>query len=326
MRGEVARLSTYAVLCLFLHCVGVTAAFSSTPTSSFSESDEVFQTLADLEWSSNRLITTIAEVNVADFSPLVQQKAEFAGSLSSSETETLRQSFVRSCGAMLEDETTAQLMRKQLAQFYASALTTREAQALTAGYENGGMQDSSDLHELRQVFIANELRDLLQTNWRFFKMSTQGMAPTLLPGDHFTIKKAAYQKDAPNRGDIIAFRYPADDTKIFVKRVVGLPQDRIEIRDKQVYVNGRRLMEPYIQHTDPSILAVDQNPRDNLPAVTVPANAYFVMGDNRESSLDSRYWGYVSRDKVLGKAIFIYWSMDPSTKVPRWDRLNQLVQ
>jgi signal peptidase I len=268
---------------------------------------------------------TIAGVDVAGFSQQLQQELEFAGPLTPAETETLRQSLVRSCRTMLEDETTAQLMKTQLAQFYASALTSTEARALIVGYETRGMKDSSDLHELRQVFIANELRELLQTHWRAFKMPSPAMLPMLLPGDYFTIKQTAYQLDEPERGDIIAFRYPEDETKIFVKRVVGLPQDRLEIRDKQVYVNGRLLREPYVQHTDPSILTLAQNPRDNLPAVTVPANAYFVMGDNRESSLDSRFWGSVSKDKVLGKAMFVYWSTDPVTKVPRWDRLNQPV-
>jgi signal peptidase I len=328
MCGEIVRLSTYAVLFLFVLCVEVTAAFSASPTipaSSFSESDEVFQQLAELDVSSNRLMMTITGVDTAEFNQLLQPNPELAVPWTSSETESLRQSLVRSCRTMLEDETTAQLMKTQLAQFYASALTSQEAQALIAGYKTGGMKDSSNVTWLRQVFVANELRELLQTHWRAFKMPSQAMIPMLLPGDHFTIKKTAYQEDEPKRGDIIAFRFPEDETKIFVKRVVGLPQDRLEIRDKQVYVNGRVLMESYVQHTDPSILAIDQNPRDNLPAITVPANAYFVMGDNRESSMDSRFWGYVSKDKVLGKAMFIYWSMDPNTKVPRWDRLNQPV-
>jgi signal peptidase I len=269
---------------------------------------------------------TIAQVDVAGFSHLLQQKPDFAGSLTSSQTETLRQSFVHSLTIMLEDEITTKLVKTQLAGFYASRLTPAEAQAVTAGYANEGLKNSSELQELRQLFIADHLQDVMRAHWRAFKVPSQAMIPTLFPGDHFIIKKAAYQTDEPRRGDIIAFRYPEDETKVFVKRVVGLPHERIEIRDKQLYVNGRPLKEPYIQHIDPNVMTLAQNPRDNLAPVIIPPHAYFVMGDNRDSSLDSRFWGYVSKDKILGQAMFIYWSIDPSTKLPRWDRLNRPVQ
>jgi signal peptidase I len=269
---------------------------------------------------------TIAQVDVAGFSHLLQQKPDFAGSLTSSQTETLRQSFVHSLRIMLEDETTANQIKTHLAQFYASTLTSTEAQAVTAGYENEGMKNSTELRELRQLFIADHLQDVLRAHWRAFKVPSQAMIPTLFPGDHFMIKKAASQTNEPKRGDIIAFRYPEDETKIFVKRVVGLPHERIEIRDKQLYVNGEPLKEAYKQHIDPNIMTLAQNPRDNLAPVIIPPHAYFVMGDNRDSSLDSRFWGYVSKDKILGQAMFIYWSIDSSTKVPRWDRLNRPVR
>src|SRR5690348_7604396 len=120
MRGEIVRLSTYAVLCFSVLCLGVTTAFSAAPTnpsSSFAESDEVFQQLAELDVSSNRLMMTIAGIDAAEFSQLLQQNPEFAGPLTPAETETLRQSLVRSCRTVLKDETTAQLIKTQLAQF-----------------------------------------------------------------------------------------------------------------------------------------------------------------------------------------------------------------
>jgi signal peptidase I len=323
------RLSNYRITYLLVTFLGLSTGFITAPTiasSRFAESDDAFQKLADLELSSNRLIMTIAEFDGAWFSELLQQKPDFAGPLTSSETETLRQSFVRSLRIMLDDEATAKLMRAHLAQFYASTLTPTEAQTLTAGNENEALKHSSKLQALRQMFVSDQLQDCVQTHWRSFKVPNQGMIPTLLPGDHFSINKTAYQRDEPKRGDIIAFRYPEDETKIFVKRVVGLPQDRLEIRDKQVYVNGERFMESYIQHIDSNVMTLAQNPRDNFAPVIVPPNAYFVMGDNRDSSLDSRFWGYVSKDKVMGKAMFIYWSIDPSSKIARWDRLNQPVR
>lgn len=323
------RLSRYMITYFVVSCLGLWTGFSTAAThtsSHVSESDDVFQRLAGFELSSNQLIMTIAKVDVAGFSHLLQQKPDFAGSLTSSETETLRQSFVRSLRIMLEDETMTIQMKTHLAQFYASRLTPTEAQALTAGYENEGIKDSSALQELRQTFIADHLQAVVRAQWHAFKVPSQAMIPTLFPGDHFTIKKAAYLTDEPKRGDIIAFRYPEDETKVFVKRVVGLPHDRIELRDKQLYVNGEPLKESYTQHIDPNVMTLAQNPRDNLAPVIIPPNAYFVMGDNRDSSLDSRFWGYVSKDKILGKAMFIYWSSAPSTKVPRWDRLNRPVR
>lgn len=324
-----ARYSKSLMMWFLLITLGQWTELSTaaTPaTSHVSESGDVFQRLADLELSSNRLITTMSEVDVAGFVQLLEQKQDVVGSLTSSEKESLRQSFVRSLQLMLNDENTAKLVKSQLAQLYAASLTPTEAQELTVDYDHAGPDSSPVLQVLRKRFIAAHLRDAVQTHWRSFKVPNPGMSPTLLPGDHFSIKKTAYQQAEPKRGDIIAFRYPKDETKIFIKRVVGLPQDRIEVHDKQLYVNGERFMESYIQHIDPNVITLPQVPRDNLAPVVVPPNAYFVMGDNRDSSLDSRFWGSVSKELVLGKAMFIYWSIDPSTKVTRWNRLNRPVQ
>lgn len=324
-----ARGSKSLMMCLLLITLGqwTEVCPAATPaTSHASDSGDVFQRLADLELSSNRLITTMSEADAAGFFQLLDQKLDFAAPLTPSEKENLRQSFVRSLQIILRDENTAKLMKIQLGQLYAASLTSTEAQKLMADYDHVGPHASPVLQALRQKFIADHLRDAVQTHWRSFRVPNPGMSPTLLPGDHFSIMKTAYQQTEPKRGDIIAFRYPKDETKIFIKRVVGLPQDRIEVRDKQLYVNGERLTESYIQHIDSNVLTLAQAPRDNLAPVVVPPNAYFVMGDNRDSSLDSRFWGSVSKELVLGKAMFIYWSIDPGTKVTRWDRLNRSVQ
>jgi signal peptidase I len=134
------------------------------------------------------------------------------------------------------------------------------------------------------------------------------------------------------RGDIIVFRYPVDIAQTFVKRVIGVPGDRLRLENKQVYLNGKKLVEPYKYHKTEYI----DSYRDNFPGepnvqlfpqgqamldtnvvkgeVVVPADSYFAMGDNRDSSLDSRYWGFVPRKNIIGKPLIIYWSYDAPTE------------
>ncbi len=167
------------------------------------------------------------------------------------------------------------------------------------------------------------------------------MIPTLSIGDHILVTKFLYDIklpywdkilihfSQPQRGDIIVFKYPEDESKDFIKRVIGLPGDSVEIRNKRVWVNGELLVEPYTQHTDPSIYAHTTQPRDNLGPITVPPDSYFMMGDNRDQSLDSRFWGFVRLEKIKGKAFLIYWSWDgrgdPSHWV-RWTRIGKVIR
>jgi signal peptidase I len=182
-----------------------------------------------------------------------------------------------------------------------------------------------------------------------YVIPTGSMEDTLLVGDHIVVDKLAYAPvgpiskyflpyEEPKRGDIIAFQYPADTSQMFVKRVVGVPGDRLKIADQEVFVNGEKLKEPYAYHKssyfDPyrdnfpaDISKLDITPdakRDSLlrdmlkhhvvnGEVVVPPNSYFAMGDNRDNSLDSRYWGFVPRDYIVGKPVFIYWSYNTST-------------
>ena len=130
------------------------------------------------------------------------------------------------------------------------------------------------------------------------------------------------------RGDIIVISIsPEDEDKDFIKRVIGLPGDTIQVRNKVVHINGRRSMDnAFTQHTDPPIHDGHISPRDNFGPVTVPEDAYFVMGDNRDHSLDSRFWGYVRTEKVRGKAFRIYWSWSGQgswTEWVRWERLGK---
>jgi signal peptidase I len=148
------------------------------------------------------------------------------------------------------------------------------------------------------------------------------MESTLMVGDHVIVDKLAYaprdstfSKLLPysevNRGDIVVFRYPVDIRQTFVKRVIGIPGDRIHLENGVVVRNGQRLNEPYARH----IATTPDAYRDNFPneagrEVLVPAGKYFVMGDNRDNSSDSRYWGFVPRENITGKPVIVFWSYD----------------
>jgi signal peptidase I len=175
-----------------------------------------------------------------------------------------------------------------------------------------------------------------------YVIPTGSMEDTLLIGDHLLVDKLAFAPSGPvsrhllpysdvKRGDIIVFRYPVDIRQTFVKRCIGVPGDRIRVVNKEVYRNGVKLDEPYKYNKTDYIDAY----RDNFPGepnvmvdrravdmlqnhtvngeVVVPPNSYFAMGDNRDSSLDSRYWGFVPRENIIGKPLIIYWSYDAPT-------------
>lgn len=189
-----------------------------------------------------------------------------------------------------------------------------------------------------------------------FKIPSGSMIPTLMIGDHILVSKLAYgfqlpqdcefqvsfppvacfsstfvvNFDPPQRGDIIVFRYPEDENKDFIKRVIGLPGDTLHIQNKQVMVNGELLQDDaYTQRIDPGIIDGRINPRDNLGPVTVPPDSYFVMGDNRDQSLDSRFWGFVRMEKIKGRAFLVYWSWNGQgswTDWIRWDRIGKFIE
>ncbi len=175
-----------------------------------------------------------------------------------------------------------------------------------------------------------------------FVIPTGSMEDTLLVGDHLLVDKLTYSPPGAlsqyllpysevSRGDIIVFRFPIDISQTFVKRVIGVPGDRLKIINKEVYLNGEPLDEPYKYHKMDYI----DSYRDNFPGVPntrisdpaqvmltshvangeviVPENSFFAMGDNRDSSLDSRYWGFVPRENIIGKPLIIYWSYETTT-------------
>lgn len=170
-----------------------------------------------------------------------------------------------------------------------------------------------------------------------FKIPSGSMKPTLKVGDHLLVNKFTYGVklpftrktlvpiDDPERGEIVVFTYPVDRTKDFIKRVVGVAGDTIEIRDKKIYLNNAPYDDGHGVYTDELIFPAAIQPRDNFGPVTVPAGHIFVMGDNRDQSYDSRFWGFVDLKDVLGKAFMIYWSWDRSTRAVRWSRMGMVL-
>ncbi|PIP05581.1 MAG: signal peptidase I [Syntrophobacterales bacterium CG23_combo_of_CG06-09_8_20_14_all_48_27] len=170
-----------------------------------------------------------------------------------------------------------------------------------------------------------------------FKIPSGSMKPTLLIGDHILVNRFIYgikipyfRKTVlpvgdPKRGDVVVFIYPEDRSKDFIKRVVGIGGDTIEIRNKKIYLNSLPDNDTHGVYTDDFIIPGSIQPRDNFGPVTVPRGSIFVMGDNRDQSYDSRFWGFVDLKDVLGKAFIIYWSWDRENLGIRWNRLGQIL-
>ena len=171
-----------------------------------------------------------------------------------------------------------------------------------------------------------------------FKIPSGSMKQTLLVGDHILVNKFIYGVKIPflqttiipitnpKRGDIVVFKFPEDPSKDFIKRVIGIAGDKVEIRDKKVYVNNKLLNHDFGIHTDSYILPASVQPRDNFGPIVVPPHSLFVMGDNRDQSYDSRFWGFVDLKAVKGKALMIYWSWDKENFGVRWNRIGHLLK
>lgn len=171
-----------------------------------------------------------------------------------------------------------------------------------------------------------------------FKIPSSSMEPTLEVGDHLLVSKFIYGvrnpftgevwidiRD-PRRYDVVVFRYPRDPRQDYIKRVIGLPGETVEIRDKTVYIDGRRVDDPRAVFRDDEILPPSRQPRDNFGPMTVGPDELFVMGDNRDNSHDSRYWGMVDQGDLRGKAFILYWSWDQEEIGVRWNRLGQRIE
>jgi signal peptidase I len=181
-----------------------------------------------------------------------------------------------------------------------------------------------------------------------FKIPTGSMEPNLLIGDHLLVNKFVFAPTLSNaerallpatdirRGDIVVFKYPEDPERDFIKRVIGLPGETLELRDRRILVNGRAIDEPYAHYLPrpqgfTGVDGASDDVRVRYGPVVVPAGSVFVMGDNRDNSQDSRYWGFLPKDNIKGKALLIYWSFDGSEgglnlfTQTRWARLLQQI-
>ncbi len=172
-----------------------------------------------------------------------------------------------------------------------------------------------------------------------FKIPSGSMEPTLLIGDHILVNKFIYgitvpfteikffQFTKPKQGDVVVFVYPEDPSKDFIKRVIAVEGDQLYIKDKKIFINGKPLDDSFGVYRDPHIIhgwGTEKN-RDNLGPITVPPHSLFVMGDNRDKSYDSRFWGYVDLGKVRGKAFLIYWSWGGFFQDIRFSRIGKII-
>ncbi|MDD2366292.1 MAG: signal peptidase I [Desulfuromonadaceae bacterium] len=170
-----------------------------------------------------------------------------------------------------------------------------------------------------------------------FKIPSGSMEDTLAIGDHLLVSKFIYGTKIPFvdkriltvrdpvQGDVIVFEYPEDPSKDFIKRIVGTPGDIVEGKDKKVYVNGIHYVNPHETHKEKDMIPKEMNPRDTFGPVTVPEGSYFVMGDNRDRSYDSRFWKFVRRDQIKGLAFIKYWSWDREKLRPRFGNIGRLI-
>lgn len=170
-----------------------------------------------------------------------------------------------------------------------------------------------------------------------FKIPSGSMEDTLAIGDHLLVSKFMYGTKIPfvdtrilavrepRQGDVIVFEYPEDPSKDFIKRIVGVPGDVVEGKYKKVYVNGKPYENQHEVHKEKDIIPKEMNPRDTFGPVTVPEGSYFVMGDNRDRSYDSRFWKFVRRDQIKGLAFIKYWSWDRDKFRPRFGSIGRLI-
>ncbi len=213
----------------------------------------------------------------------------------------------------------------------------KQSEVQVDGRKKGRLREN-----LEAIFIAILLALFIRAFVvQAFKIPSGSMKPTLQIGDHILVNKFIYGVKLPftqftlipwkkpERGDIIVFVYPVEPDKDFIKRVIGIPGDEVEIRDKEVFINGEPFEEndaTYTKFTEDRVFPGDVNPRDNFGPVTIPENQYFVLGDNRDNSYDSRFWGFVDERALKGEAFIIYWSWDSEQFGPRWSRLGQILR
>lgn len=159
-----------------------------------------------------------------------------------------------------------------------------------------------------------------------FKIPAGSMLPTLKIGDRILTNKYIYKFQGPERGDLVIFRFPKDPSIYYVKRIVAIGGDQVQIVNKKLLVNGESPQESYAHYATARVMPASGSPRDNFGPITVPADSVFTLGDNRDNSYDSRFWGFVKQDAVLARVEMVYWSKDPEKGEIRWDRIGVILR
>jgi len=211
-------------------------------------------------------------------------------------------------------------------------------------YKEEPEQKKSIVREYAESIIIAILLALLIRAFviQAFKIPSGSMKPTLQVGDHILVNKFIYgikfrvpftsinktliPISAPKRNDVVVFIFPVEPNKDFIKRVIGLPGDTVRIVNKKVYINNFPMEDLHGTHTDQMVIPEMEQPRDNMGPRIVPPGKIFVMGDNRDESYDSRFWGFVDQKQILGQAFIIYWSWDRTEFGIRWKRLGNLIK
>ena len=203
----------------------------------------------------------------------------------------------------------------------------------------------STVREYFESIVIAVILALFVRTWVFqaFKIPTGSMEQNLLIGDHLVVNKFLFAPTATGlerallpvtdikRGDVIVFKYPEEPERDFVKRVIGLPGETLEVREKRVYINGQRIDEPYVFYLEPPGQMTGQHEatafdlRERYGPVVIPPDSYFMMGDNRDNSQDSRYWGFLPRSYVKGRALMVYWSFESGREDYRDDGLGATI-
>lgn len=179
----------------------------------------------------------------------------------------------------------------------------------TPGQGKPAFEGKSVLREYAEALIVAVLLALVIRAFivQAFKIPSGSMLPTLQIGDHILVNKFIYSFMPIRRGDIVVFKFPQDETRDFIKRVIGLPGETLEIRGRQILINSAPIQEPYAVYSD-GPFARGGN-RDHLGPLVIPAGQLFMMGDNRDHSMDSRVWGFLDERKIKGKAFIVYFSI-----------------
>lgn len=186
-------------------------------------------------------------------------------------------------------------------------------------------RQKSKLREYIEIIVISVLLALFVRSFviQAFRIPSGSMEDTLLVGDFLLVSKFIYWFTDPQPGDIIVFKYPLDPSRDFIKRCVAVEGQTVEIRQKELFVDGRRIsLPPQGKHVDSQTYPQGTNARDNFGPVTVPSGHVFVLGDNRDNSRDSRYWGFLNEKLIKGKAFILYWSWQREAPDPQLAKLD----